>query len=299
VSDSVTRESGSTDNDARPPVRIEIPGPSSSVVIGHGAVLPWIAGPCVIEDQRIMAATAERLKKLSEKLEVGVVFKSSYEKDNRSSEQNYSGPGLDEGLEMLAWIRKEFELPVLSDVHRAEDLEAAREVLDVIQIPAYLCQQTSLLLAAAKTGKVVNVKKGQFIAPDGMWMPVGKLERAGNERIVLTERGTCFGYNQLVADMTAIPLMKATGYPVVFDAGHQVRRYGIPSKDPLGGNREMIPALLRAGVAAGADGVFLETHPEPATARCDAASQYPLDAMEDLMLETRDLAQLIRDQGHA
>ena len=271
-----------------------------TVRFGPGQPLAWILGPCVVEDQALMANTAERLKKLSEKLGVPVVFKSSYEKDNRTSEESYQGPGLEEGLELLAWLRKEFELPVLSDVHRVEDLAAAREVLDVIQIPAFLCQQTSLVVAAAKTGKPLNVKKGQFLAPGGMQSPVGKIERAGNRRILLTERGVSFGYHDLVADMTAIPTMQEFGYPVVFDAGHQVRRYGIPSDNPAGGNsKEFIPVLLRAAIGAGANGVFLECHPNPAHARCDAASQFPLDRLEDLMAQARDLADLIRAQGHA
>ncbi len=270
------------------------------VRFGSGQPLAWVAGPCVIEDQRTMAIAAERLKKLSEKLDVPLIFKSSYEKDNRSSEESYQGPGLDEGLEMLAWIKKEFELPVLSDVHRAEDLEAAREVLDVIQIPAFLCQQTSLVVAAGKTGKPVNLKKGQFLSPEAMASGVGKIRRTGNDRVLLTERGTCHGYNSFIADMTAIPSMQALGCPVIFDAGHQVRRYGIPSADPQGGGpKEHIPILLRASVAAGANGVFLEAHPSPADALCDAASQYPLDRMEDLMLETRELSELMRKQGHA
>ncbi len=269
------------------------------IPIGHGRPLAWIAGPCVIEEQGIMAMTAERLKKLSEKLQVPIVFKSSYEKDNRSSEKHYSGPGLEEGLELLAWIKKEFELPVLSDVHRVEDVAAAREVLDVIQVPAFLCQQTSLLLAVGRAGKVVNVKKGQFLAPEGMAGAVSKLESTGNRRILLTERGTSFGYNQLIADMTSLPIMQRLGYPVVFDAGHQVRRYGIPSADPEGGAPEMIPGLLRAAIAAGANMVFLETHPNPPAALCDAASQFPLDRLEDLMAESRELAELVRAQGHA
>lgn len=269
------------------------------VRVGRGAPLVWIVGPCVIEDQRVMATAAERIKKLSEKLEIPVIFKSSFEKDNRGSELSYSGPGIDEGLDVLAWVRKEYGLPVLSDVHRVEDLAAAREVLDVIQIPAFLSQQTSLLVAAAKTGKVINVKKGQFLAPEGMSSAVGKLERSGNRRILLTERGTCFGYNQLVADMTAIPVMQQLGYPVVFDAGHQVRRYGISSADPEGGAPELIPTLLRAGLAAGANAVFLETHPSPRHAKCDAASQFPLDSLEDLMVECRELGELMRRQGHA
>ena len=246
-----------------------------------------------------MAATAERLKKLAEKLEVPLIFKSSFEKDNRSSEEHYTGPGLDEGLEILAWVRKEFGLPVISDVHRVEDISAAREVLDVIQIPAFLCQQTSLVLAVGRAGKPVNVKKMQFLSPEAMSGAVSKLESTGNRQIILTERGTSFGYNQLVADLTAIPIMKGLGYPVAFDAGHAVRRYGIPSADPRGGAREHIPTLLRAGIAAGVNAVFLETHPSPSNALCDAASQFPLDALEDLMSQARDLADLMRRQGHA
>lgn len=273
---------------------------AGTVRFGAGLPLAWIAGPCVVEERSLMGRTAERLKKLSEKLGVPLVFKSSYEKDNRTSEESYQGPGLHDGLEILSWIRKEFALPVLSDVHRVEDMPAAGEVLDVIQIPAFLCQQTSLVVAAGRTGKPVNVKKGQFMAPASMASAVGKLERTGNERILLTERGASFGYHDLIADMTAIPVMQALGYPAIFDAGHQVRRYGIPSTDPAGGNpREFIPVLLRAAIASGANGIFLEAHPDPAQALCDAASQYPLDDLERLMREARDLANLIRDQGHA
>ncbi len=275
-------------------------GATRPVRIGPGLPLAWIAGPCVIEDRSVMGGTAERLKKLSEKLDVPIIFKSSYEKDNRSTELSYQGPGLEEGLETLAWIKQEFELPVLSDVHREEDIASAREVLDVIQIPAFLCQQTSLLVAAGRSGTAVNVKKGQFMSPEGMFSSVGKIERTGNRRILLTERGAQFGYNSLVADMTAIPLMQEHGYPVVFDAGHQVRRYGIPSTDPNGaGRKEYIPTLLRASVAAGANAVFIETHPDPPRALCDAASQFPLDRLEALIYETRELAELMRRQGHA
>ncbi len=273
---------------------------SGKVRLGEGLPLAWICGPCVIEKQSLMAMTAERLKKLSEKLRVPLIFKSSYLKDNRSDELSYQGPGLEEGLEMLAWIRKEFELPVLSDVHSVEEIAAAREVLDVLQIPAFLCQQTTLLIAAGKTGKPVNIKKGQFMAPGSMKHPVGKIERTGSHRILITERGAQFGYHNLVADMTAIPVMKEIGYPVIFDAGHQVRRYGIPSTDPAGGApREFIPVLLRSAVAAGANGVFLETHPNPAEALCDAASQFPLDQLEELMMQAGALAELVRAQGHA
>jgi 2-dehydro-3-deoxyphosphooctonate aldolase (KDO 8-P synthase) len=269
------------------------------VRVGEGQPLAWIAGPCVIENRSVMAATAERLTKLSEKLDVPIIFKSSYEKDNRSSPDHYIGPGLDEGLETLAWIRQEFGIPVLSDVHRVEDVPAVREVLDVIQIPAFLCQQTSLVVAVGSAGKPVNVKKGQFLSPEAMSGPVSKLESTNNRQILLTERGTCFGYNQLVADLTSIPVMQALGYPVAFDAGHAVRRYGIPSADPRGGTPQHIPALARGAVATGANAIFLETHPSPSNARCDAASQYPLDELEDLLLQLRDLSDLIRSQGHA
>ena len=273
---------------------------SGRVRLGAGLPLAWICDPCVIEGQTLMATTAERLKKLSEKLSVPFVFKSSYLKDNRSDELSYQGPGLDDGLEMLAWIRKEFELPVLSDVHSVEEVAAAREVLDVIQIPAFLCQQTTLLIAAGKSGKPVNIKKGQFMSPSSMKHPAGKVSRTGNERILITERGAQFGYHNLVADMTAIPEMKEIGYPVVFDAGHQIRRYGIPSTDPGGGHsRELIPVLLRSAIAAGTNGVFLETHPNPSEALCDAASQYPLDQLEELMMQAIALADLMRSQGHA
>jgi 2-dehydro-3-deoxyphosphooctonate aldolase (KDO 8-P synthase) len=274
--------------------------PVARVRFGHGLPLAWIAGPCVIEDRSVMANAAERLKKLSEKLAVPLIFKSSYEKDNRSTELSYQGPGLHEGLETLAWIRREFELPVISDVHQPDHVSAAAEVLDVLQIPAFLCQQTSLVIACGKSGKPVNVKKGQFLSPSGMFSAVGKLERTGNRRILITERGASFGYNDLVADMTGIPVMQELGYPVIFDAGHQVRRYGIPSEHPGGGRSpDLIPVLMRAGIAAGANGIFLETHPNPSEALCDAASQFDLDRLEDLMAQARDLADLIRDQGHA
>ena len=274
--------------------------PGRQVRIGPEQPLAWIAGPCVIEDRQTMATAADRLARISEKLGVPLIFKSSFEKDNRTSEEAYSGPGIDAGLELLAWVKKEFGLPVLSDVHRVEDVAAAAEVLDVIQIPAFLCQQTSLVVAAGRSGKPVNVKKGQFLSPESMASAVGKLERSGNSRILLTERGASFGYHDLVADMTAIPGMQAHGYPVIFDAGHQVRRYGIPSDHSDGGRpKSLIPVLLRAAVAAGANGIFLETHPDPPSALCDSASQFHLDELEPLMRDALELAELMREQGHA
>jgi len=272
---------------------------SDKVVIGAGHPLVLICGPCVIEDKPVMAAAAEHLKRITERLGLPLIFKSSYEKDNRSAEDLYRGPGLEAGLEILSWIRREYDVPVLSDVHRETDCAPAGEVLDVLQIPAYLCQQTSLLLAAGRTGKTINVKKGQFLAPHNMSSAISKLESSGNRRILLTERGSCFGYNNLVADITSVPIMQDLGYPVVFDAGHIVRKYGIPSKDPSGGAPRFIPHLIRVGVAAGANALFFEAHPNPPLAKCDAATQVPLGDVEAILSEAVELAGLVRRWGHA
>jgi len=270
-----------------------------SFAIGGGRPLAFILGPCVIESPAHALDLAGEIGRIGAACAVPVVFKASYDKANRTSLSSFRGPGLDSGLRTLADIKSRTGLPILTDIHDAAQAAPAAEVADIIQIPAFLSRQTSLLVAAAQTGKVVNVKKGQFLAPDEMQGVVGKLQRAGCERILLTERGVCFGYKQLVADMTALPIMQRYGYPVVFDAGHQVRRSGVPSHDPKGGAPEFIPTLLRASVAAGANGVFLETHPNPPAALCDAASQYPLDAMESLMADVQQLGDLIREQSHA
>ncbi len=265
-----------------------------SISIGKGHPLALISGPCVIETEDIALKTAGTLKKISEELRIPLIYKSSYEKDNRSTAENYRGPGLDKGLKILEKVKKAFEIPVLSDIHRETDIPAAAEVLDVIQIPAFLCQQTSLLIAAGKTGKPINVKKGQFLAPDGMKSPINKLNSVGNDRILLTERGTCFGYYQLVADMRAIPIMQSLGYPVVFDATHIIRIYGIPSKDPGGGQPGFVPTLVYAGVAAGCDALFLETHPCVEEALCDASSMIPLERLKPLLEKAKALAELVR-----
>lgn len=251
--------------------------------VGHGEKLCVIAGPCLLENKELGFKVAEHMKKLSEKYNFNYVFKSSYEKDNRGAASNHRGLGIDEGLKALQTISQEFDVPILSDVHREEDCRIAGKVLDVLQIPAYLCQQTSLLLAAGETGKVINVKKGQFLAPENMDSAIDKITSVGNENILLCERGASFGYNRLVSDMRAIPIMAGLGYPVIFDVGHIVRIYGISSKDPRGGEPQFIPALLRAGLAAGAHGMFVETHPEPMKGLCDAASMYQLDEMDNLM----------------
>jgi len=264
------------------------------IPVGKGHPLVLISGPCVIENEEIALRTAEYLKTLCENLDIPLIYKSSYEKDNRSTAENYRGPGLEKGLRILEKVRHSFDLPILSDVHRETDIPAASEVLDIIQIPAFLCQQTSLLLAAGRAGKPINIKKGQFLAPDGMKSPINKLLSTGNDQILLTERGTCFGYYQLVADMRAIPIMQSLGYPVVFDATHIIRIYGIPSKDPGGGEPGFVPTLVRAGVAAGCDALFIETHPCVEEALCDASSMIPLDQLESLLRHAKDLANLVR-----
>ncbi|MCH7512518.1 MAG: 3-deoxy-8-phosphooctulonate synthase [Bacteroidetes bacterium] len=251
-----------------------------------------ISGPCVIEEESIMMKTAEMLKEVSERLDIPVIYKSSFQKDNRSTVDYYQGPGLDEGLKMLQKIKEQFGFPVLSDIHYPSQVQAAAEVLDVLQIPAYLVMQTTLVVEAAKTGKVINLKHGQFLAPENMAKPAAKVKASGNDRIILTERGYTFGYNDLVLDPRSFHHLNQIGYPVVFDITHSIRKYGIPSADPGGGAKEFLPVLSRAGVAAGVDGVFIETHPEPEKALCDAASQlcvYDLEAFLKPIIEIHNL----------
>ncbi len=242
-----------------------------------------ISGPCVIEAESIMMKTAEKLKEVSQRLNIQIIYKSSFQKDNRSSLDYYTGPGLEKGLAILLKIKQEFGFPILSDIHYPHQAEPAAEVLDVIQIPAYLCMQTDLVVAAAKTGKVINLKHGQFLAPENMAKPVQKCVDSGNDQIILTERGYTFGYNDLVVDPRSFYDMGKTGYPIVFDVTHAIRRYGIPSADPKGGARQYLPVLSRAGVAAGVDGLFIETHPDPAQALCDAASQLCVFDLEEFL----------------
>jgi 2-dehydro-3-deoxyphosphooctonate aldolase (KDO 8-P synthase) len=255
-----------------------------------------IAGPCVIEAEDLMMRTAERLKGISSELDIPIIFKSSFSKDNRSSLEYYQGPGLDEGIRILQKVKQEFELPLLTDIHYPTQAAPAAEVVDVLQIPAYLCMQTELVVAAAKTGAVVNVKHGQFIAPDNMSKPVAKIEASGNDRIILTERGYTFGYNDLIVDPRSFMLLAQIGYPVVFDITHTIRKYGIPSKDPRGGNREFLSVLSRAGVAAGVDGIFVEAHPSPPDALCDAASQYYLEELAEFVRPLIEIHDLVKNQ---
>ncbi|MEI9475348.1 MAG: 3-deoxy-8-phosphooctulonate synthase, partial [Deltaproteobacteria bacterium] len=250
--------------------------------IGKGNPLVLIAGPCVLEDETLTLEIARELKRLCGELKIPLIFKASYEKDNRGSEKSYIGPGLKEGMKWLSRVKDQVGLPVLSDIHRMEDVDLAKQVLDVLQVPAFLCQQTSLLLKGGAAGRVVNIKKGQFVSPESMAGAVKKIHSTGNRQVLLTERGTCFGYNKLISDFCSIPIMQEIGVPVIFDATHVVRNYGIPSEDPRGGSPEFVPHLSRAAVAVGCNGLFLETHPEPSRALCDASSMIPLKDMEKL-----------------
>ena len=259
--------------------------------IGRGEPLLLIAGPCAIESAGVCLEIAEHLKQLGQELNIPVVFKASFDKANRQSVGSFRGPGLAEGLDILAKVRETTGLPVLSDVHEVHQVGPAGEVLDIIQIPAFLCRQTDLLNAAGETGKCVNIKKGQFMAPQQMKDAVAKVKTTGNENVLLTERGTCFGYGQLVSDMPAIAIMQQFA-PVVFDVTHSTQRPGATGGGS-GGAPEFGPLLARSAVAAGADGLFIETHPEPRKAKCDATTMLRLDKLKSLVAECIAIHNLI------
>ncbi len=242
-----------------------------------------ILGPCVIESEKMTLQIAGSLKDISEELNIDVIFKASFDKANRSSIDSYRGPGIDEGLRILKKVKDELELPVLSDIHEPQQAVQAAEVLDIIQIPAFLCRQTDLLTAAGKTGVPVNVKKSQFMAPEDMEFVAGKIRSTGNENILLTERGTFFGYRNLVVDIRNIPVMKKTGYPVIIDATHSVQR-PTAANGVTGGNPEFIPLIAGAGLLAGADGVFIEVHPDPQNALSDGANSLDLKKLKPLLI---------------
>jgi len=269
------------------------------VPIGGDAALAVIAGPCVIESEDQALRTAERLADLCRNLELGFVYKSSYLKDNRTSVESFVGPGLDAGLRVLERVRREVGVPVLSDIHERAEIPAAAEVLDILQIPAFLCRQTRLLTEAAATGRCINVKKGQFLAPADMRHVVAKYESVGLARgaaadddsrnlggLLLTERGASYGYGNLVVDMRAIEILRATGYPVVFDVTHSLQMPGAAGNE-TGGDRRFAPLLARAACAAGIDALFLESHPDPANARSDRHTQIPLPEVEALLKTAR------------
>ncbi len=253
-----------------------------SITIGGGHPFVLIAGPCVIESKVNAMAIAQQLKAITRKLKVPFIFKASYDKANRTSIESFRGPGLRDGLKVLKEIKVKLGVPVLSDVHSIEEIDDAAEVLDILQIPAFLCRQTNLLVKAAQTGKIVNVKKGQFLAPWDMKSVVKKIEHAGGKKILLTERGVSFGYNNLVTDFRALDVMRQTGYPVIFDATHSVQQPG-GLGHASGGMSEYIPLLSRCAVAAGCDGIFLETHPNPSKALSDGPNMIPLNKLESLL----------------
>jgi 2-dehydro-3-deoxyphosphooctonate aldolase (KDO 8-P synthase) len=264
--------------------------------IGDGNPLVLIAGPCVIESEAVVLQSAEAIQKIAARLNMPFIFKSSYIKDNRSSAKSYQGVGLDKGMEILQKVKDKLGVPVISDIHDQHDAPAAGEVLDIIQIPAYLSMQTGLTLAAARTGKPINVKKAQFLDPYDVRHIVGKIEGEGNHQILLTDRGTMFGYHNLVVDMRAFQIMRGLGYPVVFDPTHAIRVYGISSSDPQGGTPQFVPSLSRAAVAAGIDAIFIETHPDCQNALCDAASMWPMNLLEPLLIQLKEVDELVRAQ---
>lgn len=252
-----------------------------------------IAGPCVIESEETTMYIAKALKKITEAFEMEFYFKASFDKANRTSIYSYRGPGIDEGLRILRQVKDTYQIKICTDIHEPWQAEKVAEVADIIQIPAFLCRQTDLLQAAGKTGKIVNIKKAQFLAPWDMKNVVAKVESTGNKNIMLCERGSSFGYNNLVVDMTSIPEMKKQGYPVVLDATHSVQKPG-GNGTSTGGNREYVPYLAKAAVAAGADGIFMEVHPEPEKALSDGANSIRLGDIEELVVKLKEIHEVAK-----
>ncbi len=271
---------------------MKITSPSRQLEIGTGRQLLLLAGPCVLESEELARNIAIQMKDICARLGIAYVFKASFDKANRTSLDSFRGPGLEEGLEILGRIRDEVGVPVVSDVHEPGQVDRAARVLDVIQIPAFLCRQTDLLVAAAKTGKVINLKKGQFVSPWDIEHAVNKIRSAGGRKIMLTERGSMFGYNNLVVDMRSFPVMKSYGCPVIYDATHSVQLPG-GAGGTSGGQREFIPPLTRAAVAVGVDGIFMEVHPQPEKALCDGPNSMPLDQVEDLLQQLLAIRKVI------
>jgi 2-dehydro-3-deoxyphosphooctonate aldolase (KDO 8-P synthase) len=264
-----------------------------NVRIGGKRPLALIAGPCVIEDEKATLRSAERLMTITNGLSVPLIFKASFDKANRTSSASYRGPGLKEGLRILAKVRETMGVPVLSDIHSIEQVRPASQVLDVIQIPAFLCRQTDLVIAVAESGRVVNIKKGQFLAPWDMGNVVEKAASAGNENIILTERGVSFGYNNLVSDMRSLPILRGLGYPVVYDATHSVQLPG-GLGGSSGGQREFVEYLARAAVATGVDGIFLEVHEDPDSALCDGPNSVKLGELAGLLKKLKAIDAIIK-----
>ncbi len=252
-----------------------------------------IAGPCVIESEQMAMSTAEQLKRISEQLGISFIYKSSFDKANRTSSQSYRGPGMAEGLRILKKVKQELNLAILTDVHEDTPLDEVAEVADVLQTPAFLCRQTNFIKQVAAVGKPVNIKKGQFLAPWDMKNVIDKARETGNEQIMACERGVSFGYNNLVSDMRSLAVMRETGCPVVYDATHSVQQPG-GLGGCSGGNREFVPVLARAAVASGVSGLFMETHPDPEKALSDGPNSWPLDKMSDLIKTLMDIDQLVK-----
>jgi 2-dehydro-3-deoxyphosphooctonate aldolase (KDO 8-P synthase) len=266
-----------------------------TMTVGGKGSLVLVSGPCVIESPEVTLDIARFLRTLAERLDIPVIFKSSYDKANRTSIESYRGPGINKGLEILKEVKGTVGLPVLSDVHQVSEVEKAAEILDVIQIPAFLSRQTDLIVEAARTQKPVNIKKGQFLSPWDMEHVVTKAASVGNHKLLLTERGTSFGYHNLVVDMRSISVMKGFGYPVIFDATHSVQLPG-GRGGSSDGQREFVAPLSRAAVAAGADGVFLEIHPDPGSALSDGPNSLPLDHVEPLVLMLKEIHRMARGE---
>jgi 2-dehydro-3-deoxyphosphooctonate aldolase (KDO 8-P synthase) len=266
----------------------------NSVTIGGNGPLVLLAGPCVIEGEEVTLNIARRLKEITSSIGIAFIFKCSYDKANRSSMHAYRGPGLDEGLRILQRVKEELHLPILSDVHRFEEIEKASAVLDVIQVPAFLCRQTDFILEVARTGKAMNVKKGPFLAPWDMPRVIEKVTSTGNHRLLLTERGTSFGYNNLVSDMRSLAIMNSFGYPVVFDATHSVQLPGAGG-DCSGGQRELVPHLARAATGVGIDGLFMEVHEDPSQALCDGPNSVRVDEIGSLLTRVKEIDRIVKD----
>lgn len=263
-----------------------------NVKIGVNAPLALIAGPCVIENEKICLNTAEQILKITKSLNVPFIFKSSFDKANRSSASSYRGPGLIKGLKVLKKIKENFKIPILSDIHSIEQVKSVAKVLDVIQIPAFLCRQTDLVVAAAKTGKVINIKKGQFLAPWDITQIIKKIEKAGNKKILITERGVSFGYNNLVSDFRSLVIMRKLGYPVIYDATHSVQLPGGKGVSS-GGEKKFVPYLSRAATAVGCDGLFLEVHPNPKKALCDGPNMINLAELKRILVQSIRIDRLL------
>ena len=264
-----------------------------NIKIGGKNPLVLIAGPCVIENERHALDHAKAIKEICTRQAIPFIFKSSYDKANRSSLKSYRGPGIDKGLEILAKIKKDLDVPVLSDVHCRAEIDKVKKVLDIIQIPAFLCRQTDFVMEVARTQKIVNIKKGQFLAPWDLGNIIEKVKATGNESIVITERGTTFGYNNLVSDLRSLQILREFGYPVIYDATHSVQ---LPGGEGIasGGERKLVPGLSRAAVAMGCDGLFLEVHREPDKAPCDGPNMITLETLERLLKDVKEIDRIVR-----